>query len=93
MALEEMREIEPNVAGVAGLRVPQTGIVDYPQVCAALVKLIESRGDRVVTRARVNRLIERDGWIAETTAGSFKADFIVNCAGLHCERRPGTTCH
>ena len=34
---EEMREIEPHAGGVAALRVPQEGIVDYPAVCAALV--------------------------------------------------------
>jgi len=32
---EEMREIEPHVGGVAALRVPQEGIVDYARVCAA----------------------------------------------------------
>ena len=39
---EEMREIEPHVGGVAGLRVPQEGIVDYARVCEAMVALIES---------------------------------------------------
>ena len=34
---EEMREIEPHVGGVAALRVPQEGIVDYAAVCEALV--------------------------------------------------------
>ena len=29
---EEIRELEPHVAGIAGLHVPQTGIVDYPRV-------------------------------------------------------------
>src|SRR4051794_34408942 len=28
---DEMREIEPHVGGVAALRVPQEGIVDYPK--------------------------------------------------------------
>src|ERR1043165_7599473 len=32
----QMREIEPHVGGVAGLRVPQEGIVDYRKVCAVL---------------------------------------------------------
>jgi L-2-hydroxyglutarate oxidase len=82
----EMRAIEPNVAGVAGLCVPQTGIADYPGVGAKLVELIHAQGGRVVTRARVNRLIARDGWIAETPAGEFRAEFIINCAGLHCDR-------
>lgn len=34
---EQMREIEPHAAGVAALRVPQEGIVDYRRVCEALV--------------------------------------------------------
>ncbi len=83
----EMREVEPNVAGVAGLRVLQTGIVDYPRVGAQLVELIRAQGNAVITRARVNRLSARaDGWVAETQAGGFAADFLINCAGLHCDR-------
>lgn len=84
---EEMREIEPHVGGVAALRVPQEGIVDYAKVCAVLVEKLKQRGSRVVTGARVNHL-RRDGagWIAETTAGEFAADFLINCAGLHSDR-------
>src|SRR5207249_899264 len=26
------------------------------------------------------------GWSVETTAGDFEAEFLVNCAGLHCDR-------
>ncbi len=81
---EEMREIEPHAGGVAALRVPQEGIVDYAQVCAKLAGKLESHGTRVVTGARVTRL--RPGWVAETPAGEFEADFVVNCAGLHCDR-------
>jgi L-2-hydroxyglutarate oxidase len=33
---ETLREIEPHVAGVAALHVPEEGIVDYLGVCAAL---------------------------------------------------------
>ena len=33
---EELRELEPHVAGIAGLHVPETGIVDYPRVIAVL---------------------------------------------------------
>lgn len=84
---DEMREIEPHVGGVAALRVPQEGIVDYPKVCATLVEKLAQRGSRVVTGARVMRL-RRDGagWIAETSAGEFAADFLINCAGLHSDR-------
>jgi len=84
---EEMREIEPHVGGVAGLRVPQEGIVDYARVCAALVARIEERGARVTTGARVVRLRPSGkGWVAETAAGEFAADYLINCAGLFCDR-------
>jgi L-2-hydroxyglutarate oxidase len=84
---EEMREIEPHVGGVAGLRVPQEGIVDYARVCAALVARISERGARVVTGARVLRLRRAGaGWVAETGVGEFAADYLINCAGLQCDR-------
>jgi len=83
----QMREIEPHVGGVAALRVPQEGIVDYPKVCEALQREIESAGGKVVTGARVTELRQHsDGWLAATTAGEYQANFIVNCAGLHSDR-------
>ena len=84
---DAMREIEPHVGGVAALRVPQEGIVDYAAVCAALVKRLEESGARVAVGARVVRLRRRpEEWTAETTAGEFSAGFLVNCAGLHSDR-------
>ncbi|MSV28130.1 MAG: L-2-hydroxyglutarate oxidase [Bryobacterales bacterium] len=84
---EEMLEIEPNIGGVAGLRVPQEGIVDYAQVCAALVREITAAGNSVVTSAQVQGLeTSQAGWLVKTTAGDFSANFVINCAGLHCDR-------
>jgi L-2-hydroxyglutarate oxidase len=81
---QEMREIEPHAGGVAALRVPQEGIVDYQRVCEALVKCIHGR---VVTDAKVRSLLQTgSGWSAETEAGHFEAKFLINCAGLHCDR-------
>ena len=63
---EQMREIEPHVGGVAALRVPQEGIVDYAKVCEALVRKLTERGAAVVPGARVERLDRADapvnGW-------------------------------
>ena len=81
---EQMREIEPHVAGIAAVRVPQEGIADYPAVCEALARKVNGR---VVTAARVRRLRKTtDGWVAETTAGDFESQMAVNCAGLHSDR-------
>jgi (S)-2-hydroxyglutarate dehydrogenase len=82
-----MREIEPHVGGVQALRVPEEGIVDYAGVCAALVSKIREQGSEVRTGAAVTGLRETGaGWVVETAAGAAECDFIVNCAGLHCDR-------
>lgn len=87
LSTAEMRVIEPHVGGVAALRVPQEGIVDYPRVCEVMAAKLAQRGVRVVTNARVTALLTSgEGWVAETSAGEFEASFLINCAGLHCDR-------
>jgi len=87
---EAMLEREPNVGGIAALRVPQEGIVDYPAVCRELRRRVEVNGGDVKTGARVTRLEQCGGeWIATTAKGDFTGRFLVNCAGLHCDRVAG----
>jgi len=81
---DQMREIEPHVGGIAALRVPQEGIVDYAGVCAALVSRIRGR---VLTGTPVRSLRQSsDGWIVSTLSGDFETELLINCAGLHCDR-------
>ena len=87
---EAMLEREPNVGGIAALRVPQEGIVDYPAVCSELKRRITANGGDVQTGARVTRLKQRGGeWIATTPKGEFAGRYLVNCAGLLCDRVAG----
>ncbi len=87
LSRDEMREIEPHVAGLAALRVPQEGIVDFPQVSRRMVGLLEKEGHRVVCNAEVIQLREiSHGWVAMTHADEYEADFIINCGGLQCDR-------
>jgi L-2-hydroxyglutarate oxidase len=84
---EEMREIEPHVGGIAALRVPQEGIVDYHQVCATLAGKLVAGGVHIQTGARVTSLRYRaDQWLAQTPAGDFTGGFLINCAGLYSDR-------
>jgi len=85
--VSDMREIEPHVGGVAAIYVPEEGIADYPAVCQTLVRCLAALNGKVVTRAAVTQL-HRIGeqWIAQTPAGDFESDYIVNCAGLQCDR-------
>jgi L-2-hydroxyglutarate oxidase len=84
LSATEARDIEPAVNAVAAVHVPEEGIVDYPAVCRALAECIIAAGGRVITSARVDAL--HPAWIAETSAGTFEGDLLINCAGLQCDR-------
>ena len=83
---EQIHEIEPHAAGLAGLRVPQEGIVDYSVVADVMVSEIRNRGGDVRFSSEVRRLENGKGWRIRTASGDFEADFLINCAGLHCDR-------
>jgi L-2-hydroxyglutarate oxidase len=66
----EMREIEPHVGGVAAIRVPEEGIVDFPAVCNTLARRITEKGGCVATLARVTKLEKSRGrWITKDNLG------------------------
>jgi L-2-hydroxyglutarate oxidase len=84
---DELHEIEPHAAGLAAIRVPEEGIVDYGQVCAALAEEIRLHGGEVITNANVTA-IRRDGagWRVICAKGEYACQRIVTCAGLHSDR-------
>jgi L-2-hydroxyglutarate oxidase len=90
---EEIREHEPRACGIAGLFVPDTGIVDYTAVSEAYAGCVRAAGGSVVTGARVTAC-RRDpspggstaGLVLETSGGALHCDALVNCAGLHSDR-------
>jgi L-2-hydroxyglutarate oxidase len=84
---EEIREIEPHAAGVAGLFVPQTGIVDYVRVTEAYAEEVRRGGGEVMLGAPVRKVArDGDGMVLETGKGEVRCRFLVNCAGLHSDR-------
>ena len=83
----QIREIEPHAAGLAAIRVPQEGIVDYPGVCEKLGELIRQAGGEIKLNTRVEKIISDGGEkVVETSAGNFHAKFVVTCGGLHADR-------
>jgi (S)-2-hydroxyglutarate dehydrogenase len=83
----QIREIEPHAAGIAAIHVPQEGIVDYRAVCEKLGELIRKRGGEIRLNARVKKIIpDGNEKILETSAGNFRAKFVVACGGLHSDR-------
>ncbi len=83
---EQIRELEPHAAGLAGIRVPQEGIVDYSAVAETMARRIQESGGEIRYSAEVRKLRDTGTWRIETTSGDHEADFIINCSGLHCDR-------
>jgi L-2-hydroxyglutarate oxidase len=90
------REHEPHVASLAALHVAETGVVDYGQVCAALVRRLDAYGATLLLGAEVlsgelgrepgngRRGPARSGTV-RTTRGDLPADLVVACAGLQAD--------
>ena len=85
---EQIKEIEPHCAGIAGIKVPSTGIADYKAVAATYAKLITERGGELKLGVKVIGIDQCEGGspVIMTTEGEFPAKFIINCAGLHSDR-------
>jgi len=82
-----LRELEPAVAGLAGLWVEETGVVDFADVTKAYARRVQAGGGEVWTGARVTAVRREAGrLLIETTRGAVRARRLVNCAGLHADR-------
>ena len=79
------QKYEPAVRCVAALHVATTGVIDYVGVTRALVAELVGADLRTGTTV-LGIHAEGGGVRIETTAGTLRADALVNCAGLHSDR-------
>lgn len=87
ISAEEVKEVEPHVSCIAGLRVFSTGIVSYRQVCQKLVDIIRDKGGELLLNANVTQIKDvSDGKEITTSQGVFTTRMLVNCGGLQCDR-------
>lgn len=84
---DAVREVEPAVSCLAGVRVPSTGIVDYKEVARKLQAVIESNGGKCFFSTEVQSLRSTtEGFVLETGKQQFLAKYLINCAGLFSDR-------
>ena len=80
------RAMEPEIACVAALHSPETGIVDSHSFMRALQGDLEDRGGAIAFDTRVERLIHTQaGWVVRfsgSESGELAVDAVVNSAGL-----------
>ncbi len=85
---EQVREIEPYVQAIAGVFVPQTGIIDYVAVAKKYAERLLNAGATIVFEAKVKNIIEKSNHsIVEIENGeAISAAMVVNCAGLYSDK-------
>ncbi len=87
LTAEEIRELEPHAAGIRGIHVPSTGIINYSVVARKYAELIADGGGTIYLSHEVIGL-KRSGedTIVETSQGPIEARLVINCAGLQSDR-------
>lgn len=83
---DEIREKEPFAAGIGGLFVETTGIIDYSAVSQKVADLLVARGGRIIFGAKVEAIHETPEVVTvEHTQGKETADLLINAAGLYSD--------
>lgn len=86
LAEEEIKNYEPYATGIAGLYVPQTGIVDYSKVTNKFAQLFSDNGGTIETNNKfVSIKNSFNELIVITTKEEFKTKLLVNCGGLYSD--------
>jgi L-2-hydroxyglutarate oxidase len=87
LSLDGLRRVEPHAAGVAALRVPETGIVDFVATAESLAQDLRAAGGVIRVDARLRQVIRHGATFRIVTpAETLEARCIVGCAGLHADR-------
>src|SRR6516162_5870813 len=82
-----LRELEPDVAGVAALLSPTTAIVDYPAIARSFAADVAAAGGQVLTGTPVTAVRRHgtDRVDLDTPGGSRRLSRLVICAGLQAD--------
>jgi L-2-hydroxyglutarate oxidase len=89
---EEVKEIEPHVSSVAGIFVPQTGIIDFREVACKYLEIILNYSSQIVFNQKVIDIrINSVNCEVITTGQTFESKLVVTCAGLFSDKVARTT--
>jgi len=85
---DEIKAIEPFCNGIAGIRVSCTGIIDFTEVAKKLAELIEAKGENKILDSHEVLVCDTHDYFTNvvTNNETFAARYIINCAGLQCDR-------
>ncbi|MFD1142720.1 L-2-hydroxyglutarate oxidase [Larkinella insperata] len=83
----QMNEIEPHVRGVEGMWVPQTGIIDYVQVCEKYAQKFRELGGEIRLGEKVTQITPGNTLsVVVTDRNTYETKLVINCAGLYSDK-------
>lgn len=87
LSAEQIKEYEPYAAGIRGILVPHTGIVDFRLVARKYAEVFQNSGGEIVLGEKVSG-IRMNHSVAHVTTQKqgYEARLVVNCAGLYSDK-------
>lgn len=83
----EALDYEPYVRALEAIYVETTGIIDYTGVCKALWSDIEDHEGEIIFGAEViGGTLTSKEIVVMTKKSEYKADYVINCAGLYSDK-------
>ena len=85
----QIKQIEPYCTGIAGIKVPCTGIIDFVAVVNKLADLIQKQNadNKIFLSCNVTGFQKENACTQiRTNHEAVSSKFIINCAGLLCDR-------
>jgi L-2-hydroxyglutarate oxidase len=84
---QELKEHEPHVTGLAGIFVPQTGIVDYSLVANTYGGVFKKNGGIIHLNEKVLDIQHTNTQsVVITQKTSYTSKLVINCAGLYSDK-------
>ena len=87
LSAEEIHKLVPGIGGIGGMLSPNTAIFDPFEFCIAHAENAMDNGVQFSFESEVTS-IRKEGeiFVVGTPKGEFRGRYIVNCAGLYCDR-------
>ena len=84
---DEIKTYEPYAAGIEGLFVGETGIVNYSDVTNAYERIIREKNGEIKLNCRFISLNKKNNeLILNTSSDEIHSKFLINCGGLQSDR-------
>ena len=83
---EELKDFEPNVKGIKGIHVPQTGIIDFKEVADKMYSNLVDEGAEFRFGEKVTNILSGEKVTITTNQNEYRSEKLISCAGLHSDK-------